>query len=103
MNKTICALLVISLIAVSFQQTATVNGKENASTIIDKSAKARIDATLKSFVDSEAIAGASALIFEKNKEVYFNAFGYADRETKLPMDRNTIVRIYSMTKPVTGV
>jgi CubicO group peptidase (beta-lactamase class C family) len=30
-------------------------------------------------------------------------FGYADREAKIPMDRNTIVRIYSMTKPVTGV
>jgi len=43
------------------------------------------------------------LIFEKNKEVYYNAFGYADRESKLPMDRNTIVRIYSMTKPITGV
>lgn len=71
--------------------------------IIDESAKARIDSTLKSFVDAGNIAGVSALIFEKNKEVYYNAFGYANRETKTPMDRNTIVRIYSMTKPITGV
>lgn len=71
--------------------------------IIDKSAKARIDSTLKSFVDAENIAGVSALIFEKNKEVYYNAFGYANREAKIAMDRNTIVRIYSMTKPITGV
>jgi len=46
--------------------------------------------------------GISALIFEKGKEVYFNAVGFADREANTPMDRNTIVRIYSMTKPITG-
>ncbi len=70
--------------------------------IINKNAEARLDSTLKSMIDSNRVAGISALIFEKGKEVYFNAFGYADREAKVPMDRNTIVRIYSMTKPVTG-
>jgi len=35
--------------------------------------------------------------------VYYNAFGYVDCEAKKPMDRNMIVRIFSMTKPVTGV
>jgi CubicO group peptidase (beta-lactamase class C family) len=71
--------------------------------IIDQTAVARIDSTLKSLVDAGSIAGVSALIYEKDEEVYFNAFGYADREAGTPMDRNTIVRIYSMTKPVTGV
>lgn len=70
--------------------------------IINKTAKARLDSTLKSVIDSGRVAGISALIFEKDKEVYFNSFGFADREAKLPMDRNTIVRIFSMTKPVTG-
>lgn len=73
-----------------------------ANIVVTDSVTARIDATLKSFVDSGNIAGVSALIFEKDKEVYFNAFGYADREAKKPMDRNTIVQIYSMTKPITG-
>ncbi len=62
-----------------------------------------MDATLKSFVASEKLVGVSALVFEKGKEVYYNAFGYADREANKPMDRNTIVRIFSMTKPITGV
>lgn len=70
--------------------------------IIDAAAKARIDSTLQSLVDAGSIAGVSALIYEKDQEVYFNAFGYADREGEVPMDRNTIVRIYSMTKPITG-
>lgn len=70
--------------------------------IVDPAAKARLDSTLQSLVDEGEVAGVSALIYEKDQEVYFNAFGHADREAQKPMDRNTIVRIYSMTKPITG-
>jgi CubicO group peptidase (beta-lactamase class C family) len=103
MNKLIYSVLLLLLSASSFDQSAEKSNGVDVRTIIDKSIKARIDSTLKNYVDSGKIAGVSALIFEKKKEVYFNAFGYADREAKAPMDRNTIVRIYSMTKPVTGV
>ncbi len=68
----------------------------------NEKAKARLDSTLNAFVENGAVAGASALIFEKGKEVYFNSFGYADKEAQVPMARNTIATIYSMTKPVTG-
>ncbi|MBT1704327.1 serine hydrolase domain-containing protein [Chryseosolibacter indicus] len=78
------------------------NNTEDDSLLVTQKVKDRIDSTLKSHVDSGYVAGISALIFEKDKEVYFNAFGFADREAKKAMDRNTIVRIYSMTKPVTG-
>lgn len=64
---------------------------------------ARIDAALKSFTDSDKLAGASALVTVNGKEVYFGAFGNADREAKRPMTRDTIVQIFSMTKPITGV
>lgn len=100
MNKFVYALLGLLVFTTSFQQQ---NKPHKTSAIIDNAAKSRIDSALKSFVDAGNIAGVSALIFEKNKEVYYNAFGYADREAKTPMDRNTIVRIYSMTKPITGV
>lgn len=71
--------------------------------VIDAAATARIDSTLQSFVDAGSIAGVSALIYEEGEEVYFNAFGMSDREAGVPMARNTIVQIFSMTKPVTGV
>ncbi|MFC4095308.1 serine hydrolase domain-containing protein [Euzebyella saccharophila] len=70
--------------------------------IVTDSVTQRIDATLKSFVDSGNIAGVSALIFEKDKEVYFNALGHANIAENQPMERSTIVQIYSMTKPITG-
>jgi CubicO group peptidase (beta-lactamase class C family) len=62
-----------------------------------------IDAALKSLVDSRQIVGVSALVYQANQEVYFGAFGLADRENNVPMARDTVALIYSMTKPVTGV
>lgn len=71
--------------------------------VIEEAAVARLDSTLESFVETGAVAGTSALVYEDGQEVYFNAVGYADREAEIPMARNTIVQIYSMTKPITGV
>ena len=71
--------------------------------VIDETAKQRIDETLSGFVEDDRVAGASALIFEKGHEVYYNAFGDADRTDSTKMDRETIVQIFSMTKPITGV
>lgn len=98
MSRSFFAICILSscLLACGANETTT----EQA--IVDQTAVARIDSTLKSLVDAGSIAGVSALIYEKDEEVYFNAFGYADREANVPMDRKTIVRIYSMTKPITG-
>lgn len=101
MPKATPFLLFLIFCASAFQPPPAPN--KISKPIIDKAARARIDDVLKNYVDSGNVAGVSALIYEKGKEVYHNAFGFADREAKVPMDRNTIVRIYSMTKPVTGV
>ncbi len=103
MFKTIPAILPVLLIVSAFQWAAPPKNKRIPPQIVTAAVKDRIEATLKHFTDSGKINGVSALVFEKGKEVYFNAFGYADREANVKMDRNTIVRIFSMTKPVTGV
>ncbi len=64
---------------------------------------AAIDSALKSLIDSQKVIGVSALVYERGQEVYFGAFGLADRENNKPMTRETVVQIFSMTKPVTGV
>ncbi|MDB5680929.1 MAG: beta-lactamase [Sphingomonas bacterium] len=68
--------------------------------IIDKM---RIDAALRQMVTAGRAAGASALVWQGSAERYFGAFGDADREAKRPMARDTLVQIFSMTKPVTGI
>jgi CubicO group peptidase (beta-lactamase class C family) len=64
---------------------------------------AAIDAALGGLVEQGKVVGVSALVFQGDKEVYFGAFGLADRENHKPMTRDTVVQIFSMTKPVVGV
>jgi CubicO group peptidase (beta-lactamase class C family) len=100
MPKSTLAVLTVICISAFTPRYATCQDKAS---IITPVVKLRVDSTLKSFIDGNKIAGVSALVYEKGREVYYNAFGYADREAGTPMGRNTIVRIFSMTKPVTGV
>ncbi len=47
-------------------------------------------------------SGAISLIVRNGRIVDWRAWGYRDVEAKLPMERDTICRIYSMTKPITS-
>jgi CubicO group peptidase (beta-lactamase class C family) len=101
--RTVLLFLTLVLAAAACKAPEQNHQPDNAGgAVINDIAKSRIDSTLKAMVDSGRVAGVSALIFEKNQEVYFNAFGYANREKKVPIDRKTLVRIWSMTKPITG-
>ncbi len=62
-----------------------------------------IDAALAGMVADGRTVGASALVWKDGREVYFHAAGQADREAARPFARDTLVQIFSMTKPVTGV
>jgi CubicO group peptidase (beta-lactamase class C family) len=75
----------------------------NAITLPPTVDPAIVDAALKAMVDDKRIIGVSALVYEHGKEVYFGAFGLADREANKPMARNTVAQIFSMTKPIAGV
>lgn len=65
--------------------------------------KETMDRLLKEEVAEGKVKGASALVLHRGEEIYFNAFGYADEARNLPMARDTIIRLYSMSKPVTAV
>jgi CubicO group peptidase (beta-lactamase class C family) len=71
--------------------------------VVDSLTVARIDSTLSVFVESGELAGVTGLIYERGEEVYYGAFGVADREAEMPMSRTTLIQIFSMTKPITGV
>jgi CubicO group peptidase (beta-lactamase class C family) len=51
-------------------------------------------------VERGEIAGIVTLVARQGKIAHFNAVGYADAARKLPMERDTVFRIYSMTKPI---
>src|SRR6202008_1012120 len=47
--------------------------------------------------------GAVTMIVRDGKVAYFEAVGVLDPETKAPMTKDAIFRIYSMSKPITSV
>ena len=63
----------------------------------------RINSVMNRGVEAGTIPGCSALVFKDDKEVFFNTWGYQDMENQTPIARDTLFRIYSMTKPITSV
>jgi CubicO group peptidase (beta-lactamase class C family) len=63
----------------------------------------RLGETFQSDVDKGAIPGAVVLIAQDGKIAYFEAFGFQDREKRIPMRTDSIFRIASMTKPIASV
>ncbi|MDE7224251.1 MAG: beta-lactamase family protein, partial [Acetatifactor sp.] len=61
-----------------------------------------IDRIIQQEVDGGQIAGAGYLLIQGGRERYFTTCGYADRENGTPIKRNTIFRLFSMTKPITA-
>jgi CubicO group peptidase (beta-lactamase class C family) len=54
-------------------------------------------------VDAGEVPGYVALIARRGKVAYFDSCGVQNPNTKKPMARDAIFRIYSMTKPLTSV
>jgi CubicO group peptidase (beta-lactamase class C family) len=54
-------------------------------------------------VSSDRLAGCSVLFARHGKVTYFETSGHAEAETKRPFEEDSIVRIFSMTKPITTV
>ena len=63
----------------------------------------RIDAAMARLVDEKQVAGLVTLLERHGKIVHFNAAGKLDVRKPEPVQKDSIFRIYSMTKPVTGV
>lgn len=63
----------------------------------------RIDQYLQAAVDSNRIAGATALVLRDGKPVYQKSVGWADKESGRRMTSDAIFRIASQSKAVTSV
>ena len=63
----------------------------------------RITAMLQTYLDDKKLAGMNALISHHGQVVYKTCLGMMDLEAAKPMQRDSIFRICSMTKPITTV
>jgi CubicO group peptidase (beta-lactamase class C family) len=63
----------------------------------------RLMDVIKADVDKRVIPGAVVLVARHGKVALFETVGVRDPATKVPMTKDTIFRIYSMSKPITSV
>ena len=63
----------------------------------------RIDDAINLEIAHGKIPGAVALVIRNGRVAYFKGFGFADVDSRTPMQNDSIFRIASMTKAVTSV
>ena len=63
----------------------------------------RIGDAFKKEIDQGKLPGAVFLVARKGKLVYSEAIGFQDKEASKPIVKDSIFRIYSMTKPIVSV
>jgi CubicO group peptidase (beta-lactamase class C family) len=63
----------------------------------------KLDDYMASVVSTGRVAGMTTLLARHGQIVSFNTYGKASLDTGAPVTKDTIFRIYSMTKPITGV
>ena len=62
----------------------------------------KIERLMTQVIQNQEAVGANILIMHKGQELYHKVFGMANKEEQLSMKRDTIFRLFSMTKPVTA-
>lgn len=63
----------------------------------------RIKGRMQEYVDSQRAPGFITLAAREGQVVHYESCGFRDVEGQLPLEKDTIFRIYSMTKPITSV
>jgi CubicO group peptidase (beta-lactamase class C family) len=63
----------------------------------------RLEDMIQQYIDSKELPGAVTMLARHGKLVECKTYGKKDLTSGAPVEKNSIFRIFSMTKPVTGV
>jgi CubicO group peptidase (beta-lactamase class C family) len=63
----------------------------------------RIHSLMQAYIDQQKIAGLITAVARHGQVAHWECFGWMNLESNQPMQPDTILRIYSMTKPITSV
>jgi CubicO group peptidase (beta-lactamase class C family) len=96
------AALLVCLCAIGFLG-ACAGTTGSSSPRVSAEAIAKLDATLKQEIANGGLPGTVMLIYRDGQVVHFEANGMRDKERGVPMTKDSIFRMASMTKPITSV
>ncbi|MXY54751.1 MAG: beta-lactamase family protein, partial [Gammaproteobacteria bacterium] len=88
-----------------FSRAATMANREGnrMATGMSEERLARIAGHIDHYVEEGRFPGAACLVSRGGEETFFHATGLRDVEREVPVSRDTVFRLYSMTKPITSV
>ena len=94
--------------ALALLGSASADGARSAADVaraagLDVEVLPSLDLALQRQVDKKNVSGVIAMIGREGKIGYYETFGKRVIEGDAPMTRETLFRIYSMTKPITGM
>lgn len=69
---------------------------------LDKNKLARLEGILQEMVAVGFVAGVNCMVLQDGEEQCYYEAGYRDAANRIPITRDTIFRLYSMTKPITS-
>jgi len=76
---------------------------EPAEVGLDAARLERIDRRFARYVDEGMLAGWLVTVSRRGRMAYVSRYGARDAEAGLPVETDTVWRLYSMTKPITSV
>lgn len=97
------SLLIIQSLVIPFLLTAQVIQTGVKNNNIDYGRLSKIDDVVNEYINKGWLRGAVTIIVKDNQLVQYKGYGYADYDTKKPMQNNQIFRIMSQTKAITSV
>ena len=95
------ALLSAAVIAVTVQASTPTARPEDVG--LSSERLKRVTEMMQRAIDAKTFSGAVTLVARNGRIAHFEAQGLMDLDSKTPMQKDTIFRIMSMTKPVVGV
>jgi CubicO group peptidase (beta-lactamase class C family) len=102
-NPAIAALLASSLLAIPLASGDDPPIATPEKVGISGYRLAAIDEFVNRHLEANHFAGAVTLVSRRGKLVQYKAYGLQDVEFGVPMSKDSMFRIYSMTKPITSV
>ena len=95
------AVLSAAVIAVTVQASTPTARPEDVG--LSSERLKRVTEMMQRAIDAKTFSGAVTLVARNGRIAHFEAQGLMDLDSKTPMQKDTIFRIMSMTKPVVGV
>ncbi|MBV9455932.1 MAG: beta-lactamase family protein [Bradyrhizobium sp.] len=95
------ALVLVTALGAATQ--ARSDPQPAATSVFSAEGLKRVSAYFENEVATGKLPGAVVLIQQHGKPVYFESFGFRDVVKHTPMTKDSIFRIYSMSKPITSV